>query len=305
MSGASGRLWATNDGRGRLELQSDAGDVQIVWSGDKLSVYDASANTVYRATLPAQPKTGADSNTPPSLDQIATWLTNLGEHASISGAQPDNVAGQPAYTVTISPKHDGGLLGSGELAWDAATGVPLRAAIYAQGSGTPVLELTATDISYGPVSSASVDVAPPSGAKTVDLGGTSTDQGTGNASQPSITGVDAVQAAISFPLAAPDTLVGLPRKTVQLLDSGDSKGALVVYGQGLGALVVVERPAAAQNQGSKQLDALPKVSIGGAAGHELATPLGTVLQFERTGVSYLIAGSLPTAAAEAAARALG
>src|SRR6185437_14772745 len=25
MSGASGRLWATNDGRGRLELQSDAG----------------------------------------------------------------------------------------------------------------------------------------------------------------------------------------------------------------------------------------------------------------------------------------
>ena len=34
MSGASGRLWVTNDGRGRLELQSDAGDAQIVWNGD-------------------------------------------------------------------------------------------------------------------------------------------------------------------------------------------------------------------------------------------------------------------------------
>src|SRR4029450_2438473 len=32
MSGASGRLWATNDGRGRLELQSDAGAVQVVWT---------------------------------------------------------------------------------------------------------------------------------------------------------------------------------------------------------------------------------------------------------------------------------
>ena len=32
MSGASGRLWLTNDGRGRIELQSDAGDVQIVWN---------------------------------------------------------------------------------------------------------------------------------------------------------------------------------------------------------------------------------------------------------------------------------
>jgi outer membrane lipoprotein-sorting protein len=305
MSGASGRLWATNDGRGRLELQSDAGDVQVVWNGDKLSVYDASANTVYTATLPAQPKVGTDNNTPPTLDQIATWLTKLADHASISSAQPDNVAGQPAYSVTISPKHDGGLLGSAELAWDAATGVPLRAAIYAQGSSTPVLELTATDISYGPVSSASVDVSPPSGAKTVQLGGTSTDQDTGGTTQPSTTGVDAVQAAISFPLVAPETLVGLPRKTVQLLDSGDSKGALVVYGQGLGATVVVERPAAAQTQGSQQLGALPKVSIGGATGHELATPLGTVLEFERAGVSYLIAGSLPTAAAEAAARALG
>ena len=206
---------------------------------------------------------------------------------------------------TISPKHDGGLLGSAQLAWDAATGVPLRVAVYAQDSGTPVLELTATDISYGPVSAANVDVTPPSGAKVVDLGGAGAGHGATDTSQPSVTGVDAVQAAISFPLVAPDTLVGLPRKTVQLLDSGDSKGALVVYGQGLGAIVVVERPAAGQAQGSKQLDALPKVLIGGATGHELATPLGTVLELERTGVSYLLAGSLPPAAAEAAARALG
>src|SRR5438128_662593 len=32
LSGATGRLWATNDGRGRLELQSGAGDAQIVWN---------------------------------------------------------------------------------------------------------------------------------------------------------------------------------------------------------------------------------------------------------------------------------
>jgi outer membrane lipoprotein-sorting protein len=305
MSGASGRLWATNDGRGRLELQSDAGDVQIVWNGDKLTVYDASANTVYEATLPTQTDAGSDNSTPPSLDQITTWLTKLGAQASISDAQPENDAGQPAYKVTVSPKHDGGLLGSAELAWDAATGVPLSAAVYAQGSSAPVLELTATDISYGPVSSADVDVSPPSGAKVVDLGGKTTDHATGSAPQPTVTGVDAVQAAISFPLVAPDTLVGLPRKTVQLLDSSDSKGALIVYGEGLGALVVVERPAAAQGPGSGQLGALPKVSIDGASGHELATPLGTVLEFDRTGVSYLLAGSLPTAAAEAAARALG
>ncbi len=61
MSGASGRLWVTNDGRGRLELQSDAGDAQIVWNDDEVTVYDASSNTVYThpdrfrpATAPAR-----------------------------------------------------------------------------------------------------------------------------------------------------------------------------------------------------------------------------------------------------------
>ena len=37
---------------------------------------------------------------------------------------------------------------------------------------------------------------------------------------------------------------------------------------------------------------------------ELATALGTVLRFDRGGVRYTVIGSVPPAAAEAAARAL-
>jgi len=305
ISGASGRLWLTNDGRGRLELQSSAGDAQIVWNADRVTIYDASSNTVYRATLPA--KAGDTSQSAPeqapTLDEISTWLAKLGENAAVSGAQPNNVAGRPAYTVRISPKHDGGLLGSLQLAWDAAQGVPLRAAVYAQGSSSPVLALTATDITYGPVAAGDVDVSPPAGAKVVDLGG-ATAHHDGNGGTNAVSGLDAVRSAVSFPLVAPDTLVGLPRRSVQLLDSGGSKGALVVYGQGLGAIVVVERPAGAKDAGTAQLDALPKVSLDGATGSELATQLGTVIEFERDAVSYVLAGSLPPTAAEAAAREL-
>jgi len=305
MSGASGRLWLTNDGRGRLELQSSAGDAQIVWNADRVTIYDASSNTVYRATLPAKAgdTSQSASEQAPTLDEISTWLAKLGENAAVSGAQPNNVAGRPAYTVRISPKHDGGLLGSLQLAWDAAEGVPLRAAVYAQGSTSPVLALTATDITYGPVAAGDVDVSPPAGAKVVDLGG-ATAHHDANGGTTDVSGLDAVRSAVSFPLVAPDTLVGLPRRSVQLLDSGDSKGALVVYGQGLGAIVVVERPADAKNAGTAQLDALPKVSLDGATGSELATQLGTVIEFERDAVSYVLAGSLPPTAAEAAARAL-
>src|SRR2546427_147414 len=90
MSGASGRLWMTADGRGRLELQSEAGDAQIVWNGNELSVYDASSNTVYRATLPDRATTPRTDSTdqPPTLDQISTWLAKPSEHAALSDAVP-------------------------------------------------------------------------------------------------------------------------------------------------------------------------------------------------------------------------
>src|SRR4029077_1066000 len=80
MSGASGRLWVTNDGRGRIELQSDAGDVEIVWNTSTVSVYDASSNTVYRANLPAHASGAAatgDNGAPPALSEIDGLLSSL------------------------------------------------------------------------------------------------------------------------------------------------------------------------------------------------------------------------------------
>ena len=171
MSGASGRLWATNDGRGRIELQSDAGDVQIVWNHDD----GHRLRRLLEHRLPGEAACSEATRPPLRQGRAACavrdrrFLSKLGAHATISAAQPDNVAGQPAYSVTVSPKHDGGLLGSAELAWDAARGVPLRIAIYAQGSSSPALALEATEISYGPVPASDVDVSPPADAKVVDL----------------------------------------------------------------------------------------------------------------------------------------
>jgi outer membrane lipoprotein-sorting protein len=305
MSGASGRVWATNDGRGRLELQSNAGDVQIVWNQQEVTVFDASSNTVYRATLPA--RSGTDSNNTaetgvPAVDEIAGFLGRLGAHVDLSGAQPSNVGGQPAYTVRISPKHDGGLLGAAELAWDAARPVPLRIGIYAQGASSPVLELTATQISYGPVPTSDVATTPPSSAKVIDLGGLTKGSGAETAPANSqVTGLQAVQQAVSFGVVAPPTLVGLPRQDVRLVGKGDSQTVVAVYGQGLGAIVVVERTPPGS---AGPLGALPQVSLDGVTAHELATQLGTALTWKRGGVSFVLAGSVPPAAAEAAARAL-
>jgi hypothetical protein len=53
-----------------------------------------------------------------------------------------------------------------------------------------------------------------------------------------------------------------------------------------------------------ELRGLPQISVEGATGTELATALGTLIRFERDGVAYVVAGSVPPVAAEIAAREL-
>jgi hypothetical protein len=302
LAGASGRLWI-GDGAARLELQSDAGDAQIGIANGHLSVYDASSNTMYTADLGAKTSgTTTADHTAPSVADISKALANLATEATISGAVPTTKAGQPAYSVTVTPKHDAGLLGQASLVWDAATGVPLEVDVTAAGSSTPVLGLEVTDITYGSVDSGALSVTAPAGAKVVDLGSLTGAKAGDQSHGPAIEGLTAVQAAAPFTVTAPDTLVGLPRTGVRLVRAGSDPAVLVTYGQGLGAIAVLERTASTDAKGSNPLASLPSVTIDGATGHELPTALGTVIAVDRGKLSYILLGSLPPNAAEAALR---
>ena len=321
LTGATGRLWlSTNHQLLRLELQGDNGDAQVVLNGRSFWVYDPSSDTVYRGQLPADTSKHASSGTAatptddtvPSIAEIQTDITN-----------------QPVYTVRVSPQHDGGLLGAIKIGWDAVRGVPLRVAVYAQGDSSPVLELKATDISYGPVAASDFAVSPPVGAKVVTVtvpdGGSNaklaqsklahakaadTKLARGQRRAAMVTGAAAVAGRLHFSLVAPATLVGLPRHAVRLLDWGGSPAALVTYGENLGGIAVIEQSApstatSSSTQGSRGEELqLPTVSINGATGDELDTALGTMIRFTRSGVAYTVLGSVPPVAAEAAARGL-
>jgi outer membrane lipoprotein-sorting protein len=217
LSSASGRLWWSPDGHGRLELQSNSGDTQILWDRQGLTVYDSSSNTAYKLPISIPAPSSSSGRSGPSLAEIDSFLKHLAESWTVSGAVPSDVAGQPAYTVTVSPAHSAGLLGSLELAWDANQGIPLEIALRAQGQSSPVLALTVTDISYGAVSNVDLSVSPPADAKTVDLGSGTNGTPDMNGKHAKVSGLPAVQAALPFTVSAPDTLVGLPRKSVQLI----------------------------------------------------------------------------------------
>jgi outer membrane lipoprotein-sorting protein len=322
LQGAKGRLWLSpRTHQLRIELQSDNGDAQAVVSGGHFWVYDPGANTVYEGTLPTKTtaeRSAAKHESIPSVSEIQTDLNKLAKHIDFSGAVPSDVAGHATYTVSASPKHDGGLLGQAQLAWDAARGVPLRFAVYARGDSSPVLELKASDISFGQVPTTDFAIRPPSNAKVVRVSTPATPTHATRHEKrhkAGVTGAAAVQRHLHFKLVAPKTLVGLPRRSVTLLDWAGSPAALVTYGQNLGGIAVVEQDAskahglpsgvASRSNGDRARGlSLPTVSIDGATGHELDTALGTALTFNRGNVSYTVLGSVPPAAAEAAARSL-
>ena len=98
---------------------------------------------------------------------------------------------------------------------------------------------------------------------------------------------------------------------MRLIQASDHPAALVTYGAGLGGIAVLQQAADANGsaapgkpkEGESGLS-LPTVSINGATGQELDTALGTMVRFTRGGVEYTVIGSVPPAAAEAAARGL-
>jgi hypothetical protein len=293
IAGGSGRLWIGSEGHARLELQSEEGDTQILCDGSNVSVYDAVTNTLYRYTPPpgssgdsegaGQNPGGTGSSNPdssssnggarqtPSVAEIEETIAHAGKHLDISGATPTDVAGQAAYTVRVSPRENGGLIGGAELSWDATNGVPLRAAIYSSTSPSPVIELAATSISYGPVESSTLDFTPPANAKI---------------------------EAVTLPAKHAAGASGSP--------PDHTKPHVSTSGKGLGAIALVESPvkAGAGDTTSPELEDLPKVNINGTSATELPTQLGTLLTFERAGIRYLLAGSVTPASIEAFARGL-
>lgn len=285
ISGASGRLWAAADGHARLELQSEKGDTQILWDGKTAEMYDASANTLYRYATEHPPSTemtpgsnggSGDAGSTDTGDKVPTAadieerLAKAAKHADISGATPTDVAGQAAYTVRISPRENGGLVAGAELSWDAVHGNPLRTAIYSTNSPNPVIELAATEISYGQPDRSALEFTPPTNAKVKD--------------------------------------VTLPSPTSKSNPSGadQHKPHVTVHGKGLESIVLAEAPVKAGSKESQlgALEGLQKVDVGGAQASELQTQLGTLLTFERAGVHYLMAGSVTPSAIEAFARGL-
>jgi hypothetical protein len=301
--GATGHVWATH-GSVHLQLRSSQlGVVDATFNGRQAMLWDRKAHAAFVLAVKHDHQTQAErTGGLPSLAEIQSALTRATRHIGLSGAIPSTVAGRPAYTVRVTPRHAAGLLGAAELAWDSQHGTPLRFAIYPRGSSTPAIEIAVTNIRYGAVPASDLVVRPTAGTKIerVHLPRRSEVASASNHAH-SVTGMSAVAGAVGFRLVAPSVVGSQVRTSVRSVSLGGSPAALVVYGRGLGATVVLEQRAGAH---ANPLSALPTATIAGRPGRELDTTLGTLVQFTRGGVTYTVAGFQPSATIVSAAGSL-
>ena len=132
------------------------------------------------------------------------------------------------------------------------------------------MELAATKVSFGPVPDSVFQFTPPAGAKIEE---------------------------ISLPS---------PQANDVRKQTGEAaeKPKLTTHGHGASAIAVLEEKTHSGASSSGALEGLPKVNINGTSASELRTELGTLLTFERSGVRYLLAGSVAPSSIEALARGL-
>lgn len=162
----------------RLALPRTMAETDLVKVGDQAWLYDSTNQHVTHfvpapssgASQPAKTAPTGPAGTPLTPDQqAARILGNLGPSTRVTAAPGDEVAGQPAYLLTLSPQPGSKAasettLSRATISVDADNGLPLAVAIYAAGATAPVLQVGYTSVSFA--TPAASNFATPVGTST-------------------------------------------------------------------------------------------------------------------------------------------
>jgi outer membrane lipoprotein-sorting protein len=336
LAGGSGRVWV-QDGKLRLEQQGQNGDFVAIANGATVWTWDSVTSTATRYALPAakgatsgasasmaapSPAAGLDPTT-----AIAALISHLAPTAKLSVAGQTTVAGRPAYRLKLTPTSAVTSVGSVMVAIDGQRWLPLRVQVFARGDGTPILSAGFTSVSFHRLSSSLFTFSPPAGSTVVrkafsmpSLGASATGVAPRHtAAEHAVKPLTLAQAGTraSYLLTPSSTPAGFAFrgafvtpaavKAAKGLSAAQRaaaaalvghRGALLVYGQGLGTVLVVEAKTTAAQDAQIQhelgrLSVLGGARVDGAPATRLQTALGSVVTFRRGDVRVVVVGLVP------------
>ncbi len=177
------RFWVDGPTKVRIALTGRLAESDVVRNGAQLWTWSSQSNSVTHVQLPATSGSGGsarawaapggslDSLTP--LSAAERVLASVDPTTSVTVGPPQRVAGRGAYTLVVSPRQAGSLVGQVRIALDAATSVPLSVTVYPVGSTAPALSTGFTSVSFSTPPASVFAFTPPPGAtvKTMVLPG--------------------------------------------------------------------------------------------------------------------------------------
>jgi outer membrane lipoprotein-sorting protein len=163
--------------KSRIALLDTMSEYDLVHNGTQIWLYDSSQNSVEHATLTGKPdakarEKGDELRAPLTPQQAAQQLlAALSPSTNISVDGTQSVAGRAAYTLVLTPKQHGSLIGKVTIAVDYHNGAPLRVAVYPAGSGTAAFDLGFKTVSFSAPGDAQFNFKAPKGATVRELAG--------------------------------------------------------------------------------------------------------------------------------------
>lgn len=322
------RVWYGGEDRARAELLGENGDKVFVKNGEKVSFYDGATNTLRTGRADGEPRP-EETGEAVSPAEVQKMLARLGEASDLEQAEPTTFEGRGAHVLTLTPKQPGStLVGRAQALLDSETYLPVRFLLFADGTEEPVLSYEVYGLDVGPVPTERFELQIPPGAEVLPLEpdqwrpdpptpneGRGREDGSADGAR-EVAGVAEAREAVDFGVRQLGEAPGGRALEGTYLTPGS--GVVLAYGSGWGTVVLSQEPGegaaappavpgATMPEGGETGDALqlPTVDLGGGVeAREFSTPVGTALMWSDNGVSYTLAGSVPAAELERAARGL-
>jgi outer membrane lipoprotein-sorting protein len=163
-------VWYAGKDQQRFALLGQLSEDDLIHNGTDLWSYDSSTRTVTHKTLTPDESDQVGSSiasAAPSLDPQAAAekaLAAIDPTTAVVVDRTARVAGRAAYQLQLSPKDTRSLIGSVQIAIDAATSVPLRLQIFAAGATSPAFQVGFTSVSFNVPNASIFEFVPPAGA---------------------------------------------------------------------------------------------------------------------------------------------
>jgi outer membrane lipoprotein-sorting protein len=164
-------VWYASPEHFRLSVPASLTETDLIRDGSTAWLWDSSANTVTKFSVPAHSAQTAPATAPLTPQQAANQvLAKVGPTTAVSVDSNVTVAGQAAYELVLAPKDARSLVGQVRIAVDGSNGVPLRVQVLARGATTPAFQVGYTAIQFVTPAPADLSFTPPPGAKVTQAG---------------------------------------------------------------------------------------------------------------------------------------